>query len=137
MTDLGQYLYQGSLSDIRFNVENIEYIRQLKIKFEYSQMGMLFTDVLNLLLNEQKLLVEAHKLRYCEKVDVKTIQDNLRNAGLRKSKAIEMIGQIERAGIVLRERERVFIDGLKGNGYKTLTPKQTEWLNRIYAEVVG
>ena len=137
MTDLGQYLYQSSLDDIRFNIENIEYFRHLKVKFEYSHLGNMFTHTLRLLLNEQKLLLEAHNLRYCEKVDIKAIQDNLRNAGLRKSKAIEMIGQIERAGIVLRERERVFIDGLKGNGYKTLTPRQTEWLNRIYAEVVG
>jgi len=135
MTDLAQYLYKSSISDIVFNVENIEYFRHLKTKFEYSLLGAQFAQTLRLLKNEQKLLLEAHDLRYCEKVDVGLIKDNLKSIGMRKSKALTMIGQIERSGLMLRESERVFIRGIKESSYGTLSIKQAEWLNKIYAEV--
>ena len=135
MKELNLYLYKSSIDDIEQMVECIEEFKKLNFSLRYTGREGFYSETIKLCKTYLNKLVNEHENNYEEKIDTSIMSDKIKNIGMRISRALVIISQIEQSETPLSYNEESFLNKIKENNTKHLNLNQAEWLKIIYERI--
>jgi hypothetical protein len=130
------YYYTESLDDIKHNIECLDWMCAFESRNRHTAFEGTFTETIELLKKEQKILAKQHNIDYNDDIDVRIMTEAIRGIGMSKDTANKLINHILKSNIRLSEAEEKFIESISQSNYKSLTQKQDKWLKDIYGRTI-